>query len=196
MSQVLSLYRDYVQKSRMFLYPALGIRRGHSVTPIETYISLSNKYTAEDSKLICVYYHRDDADFKILESQKLRGNKMFHEAIPIGEDKIAYVFDFSSQQEDFNAFLQGKYSRISPAYKQTILNFFKNNVHVESYLNPMKFIPMYADLLASERKDVPGLAKLLGEIGELCSPPDLEKETLKIDVSDGIVTRNQLDLQS
>jgi hypothetical protein len=42
-----SLYKDYFQKSRVFLYPALEIKRGGSVTPVETYISWKNNYNLD-----------------------------------------------------------------------------------------------------------------------------------------------------
>mgnify|MGYP006982848022 CR=1 FL=1 len=51
-----SLYRDYFQKSRVFLYPILEIKRGVSVTPIETYISWDGHYKTEDRKFIVLYH--------------------------------------------------------------------------------------------------------------------------------------------
>ena len=55
-----SLYKDYFQKSRIFMYPLLNIKRGSSVTPIETYMSWSEQFSIYDKKLICLYYLRDD----------------------------------------------------------------------------------------------------------------------------------------
>lgn len=195
-----SLYRDYVQKSRLFLYPILGIKRGHSVTPIETYVSWDGKYTVEDYKFICVYHIREDNDFKLLEQHKLIENKLFHEYIPLDGNKGAYVFDFSSKEADFRAFLNGKYSQLSDEHKKIILGFFNNNsahhVYIESYLSPKRFIPTYAALLANPKREgeVERIKDTLLEVGELCSPPNLEKETLKTEIKTGIITQITLDL--
>jgi hypothetical protein len=58
-----SLYRDYFQKSRVFLYPMLEIKRGVSVTPIETYVSWDEHYKPEDRKFIVLYHLRNDKEF-------------------------------------------------------------------------------------------------------------------------------------
>ena len=42
--KIQSLYRDYIQKSKLFLYPLLDIKRGVSVTPTETYMAWKGKY--------------------------------------------------------------------------------------------------------------------------------------------------------
>jgi len=66
---------------------------------------------------------------------------------------------------------------MSPPVKRRILEFFKNNhsnyKYLDSYLNPEKYFNTYAELLK-----VP--VEVLHEVGELCSPPDLKKETLKL----------------
>ena len=58
-----SLYTDYFQKSKAFIYPVLGVKRGSSVTPIETYMSWVGHYSLEDMRLICNYHMREDIDF-------------------------------------------------------------------------------------------------------------------------------------
>lgn len=180
--RIKSLNRNYVQKSRIFLYPLLGIKRGVSVTPMETYMSWEGKYEVEDCRLTCLYRLRDDRDFKVIESTKLTGNPLFDAFFEIEGDIGAYVFDLSDHKQDFLNVVNGKYSQLSDKHKQTVMNFFKSHsshhVYIESYLNPKKFIPMYADMLSTESKDVPSMRKLLMEVGELCSMPDHDKERL------------------
>lgn len=65
--KIKSLYDRYFQKSKVFIYPLLGIKRGNSVVPIETYISWDGHYSSEDMKLICVYKIRTDAEYKTFE---------------------------------------------------------------------------------------------------------------------------------
>lgn len=64
-----SLYTDYSQKSKLFLYPLLKIRRGVSVTPISTYTSWVGHYDHTDYKLMCTYHIRDDKEFHLLKKQ-------------------------------------------------------------------------------------------------------------------------------
>lgn len=177
-----SVATDYVQKSRIFLYPMLGIKRGHSSTPINTYIAWEGRYALSDCKFICEYYIRDDEEFKNLERDKLAGNPLFDTFYQLEDDVGIYVFDFSDYVEDFLNFYKGRYSKLSSQTKRKILNFFKNHathhVYIESYLYPKKYIPLYADLLSGESKDIPDMIKLLKEVGELCSKPDMSKECL------------------
>ena len=70
-----SIYRKYFQKSKIFLYPLLDIKRGTSIVPEETYLSWNEEYGPEDMKLICVYVTRDDTEYKIFEKNIF--NKLF-----------------------------------------------------------------------------------------------------------------------
>jgi hypothetical protein len=178
--EIKSLITDYVQKSRIFLYPALNIRRGVSVTPIETYMCWPGKYSIKDCKLICLYHVRDDSDFKTFEETFLFNNKYFSDFFQIeGDKKAAYVFDMSDFKEEYLLILKGKYSRLSTEYKKTVLNFFKNHKghynRIYSYLYPLKYYKDYATLLNVDKS-------LLSQVGELCSKPDLTKECLDISV--------------
>lgn len=174
-----SLYKDYVQKSRLFLYPTLDIKRGVSVTPIETFVSWDGHYAPEDGKLICLYYLRNDEDFRSFEKSKLLGNKLFHDFKQVEDNKGIYVFDFNGQRKDWDAFLKGKYSQFTADHKRKIKNFTGANSsdipYIDSFLNPDKYFKMYAEMMHVNEK-------LLREVGELCSVPDLEKETIKINI--------------
>ena len=66
-----ALYTKYFQKSKVFVYPLLGIKKGTSVVPNETYIAWNNSYGPEDRKLICLYYSRNDAEYKQFEKNVL-----------------------------------------------------------------------------------------------------------------------------
>jgi hypothetical protein len=178
-----SLYKDYYQKSRLFLYPALKIKRGESVTPIETYMSWEGLYTFDDCKLICIYYLRDDEEFKKFERTKLLGNELFETFIQLENNRGAYVFDFTQHQKIFTNTVHGKYSKIDQDHKVRVMTFFSGNrsqtAYIESYLYPDKYFGLYAKLLSGSDKDMDQVEKLLTEVGELCSIPNLEEETFK-----------------
>ena len=59
-----SIYSKYFQKSKVFIYPLLGIKRGLSVVPKETYVAWEGHYKPEDMKLICVYDYREEEEYK------------------------------------------------------------------------------------------------------------------------------------
>jgi hypothetical protein len=170
-----SLYTDYFQKSKAFMYPVLGVKRGSSVTPIETYVSWVGHLVPEDMRLICKYHMREDAEFINFEKSHLRSSKYF-ERFHLLDDKTGlYIFDMSKHKSDWYYLLTGKYSKFSNNHKNIILKFFGGNssssVYIDSFLNPKKYFEIYAKLL-----DVP--KELLESVGELCSMPDLEKESL------------------
>lgn len=177
------MYKDYYQKSRLFLYPALKIKRGVSSTPIETYMSWEGMYSAEDGKLICIYHLREDDEFKQFEKNKLIGNELFESFIQLEDSRGAYVFDYTPHIKDFRNVLNGRYSQLDPEYKIRIMTFFGGNrshtAYVESYLYPHKYFGLYAKLLCDEDNDVDKMEKLLQEVGELCSIPSLDEETFK-----------------
>jgi hypothetical protein len=126
---------------------------------------------------------RDDRDFKVIESAKLMGNPLFEAFFELEDGIGAYVFNFSDHSDDFQRVVNGKYSQLSKPHKDTVMKFFKSHrshhVYIESYLNPKKFVPMYADMLAGEVKDIPGMRRLLSQVGELCDKPNHDKEQLK-----------------
>jgi len=172
------LYGKYFQKSRAFLYPALGIKKQSYITPSGTYISLSGKIEPEDVKLICTFRNEQSEGFESFENQMLLTNPLFVEKICI-KDFNLYVFDLEIYQADFFNFLLGKYSKISSHLKKAIKNYYGENSAeykvIETYLYPEKYFETYAKLLNVN-------VKLLKSVGELCDSCDLDKEILKIPV--------------
>jgi hypothetical protein len=174
MTEIKSLYKEYIQKSRIFLYPLLNIPRGVSVTPIQTYMEWEGVYTIDDCKLIALYHLRDDHEFKKFEEVKLLNNKRFDEFFELDDKQGAYIFDFKDQNFNYKRIVDGEYSQLSARYKHKILDFFKNHrahhAYIESYLYPDKYFTMYSDLLNVN-------TKILKQVGELCSKPNFYEES-------------------
>jgi hypothetical protein len=175
-----SVYKKYFQKSKVFLYPILGIKRGVSVVPIETYISWNGYYNSEDMKLICVYDVRLDDEYKNFEKNVLLNHNRLSDYVKV-DNQLVLTFDLSDLSDDWFNFLNGKYSKIDIKTKSKILNFFDkksgNYAYVESYLFPEKHFQTYAKILGVD-------IEMLKSVGELCDKPDLEKEKLLIEVAD------------
>lgn len=178
---ITSLYKDYFQKSRIFLYPILEIKRGASVTPIETYVSWTNHYSKDDMKLICLYHLRDDAEFLQFEKERLYKNKLFHDFKQLDDGKGVYIFDFSPHGDDWKKIIAGKYSELSVGYKKKIEGFYgrrdSNYAYIESFLYPEKYYSMYAEMMLVKES-------LLREVKELCSKLDMDQETLIASIKD------------
>ena len=176
-----SVYKKYFQKSKVFLYPLLGIKRGTSVVPIETYLSWNNTHAPEDMKLICVYEVRTDTEYLNFEKNILLKHNRLLEFNRVNEFTAILVFDFSDLGDDWFHFINGKYSKLSMNLKQKILNFFDkhsgNYAYMYSYLFPEKYFSNYADLLETS-------VELLESVGELCDKPDFSKEKLEMAIAD------------
>lgn len=176
-----ALYTKYFQKSKVFIYPLLGIKKGSSVIPRETYLSWGTFYKPEDKKLICLYYKRTDPEYIKFEKEILLKHNRLSDYIEIDDESAIFIFNFSDLETDWQKLIDGKYSQIDPKIKEKILNFFDktsgNHIYMHSYLYPEKFFKRYAELLGVEES-------LLKSVGELCNKPDLEKEMLMIEVPD------------
>jgi hypothetical protein len=137
---------------------------------------------------------RADEEFRAFEKVKLLGNEYFDNFIMTDDDKGLYIFDFTKLKTDWEYFLQGKYSKLSPDLKKKIRAFFgTNNLgYIDSFLYPERYFKMYAEMLTCRREDEPSMFKLLKEVGELCSIPDMELENLIANIKDLHMTRKSI----
>ena len=176
------LYKEYFQKSKVFLYPLLDIRKGVRFVPSQTYISWNDIYITEDNKFLCLYtVDKDNKEAFILFSEfKLENLSLFEQKYDIDDYNFLYVFDLTSliTKRDLKNFKEGKYSKFSKRTKEIIIKFFGESgliaEYIESYLYPGYYWEDYSELLNISQKD-------LQEVGELCSKPDLQKEDFTSD---------------
>lgn len=172
------LYAKYFQKSKSFLFPALGIKKSSDFNPTGTYLAIRGLLEPQDIKLVCTYKIEESEEFTLFEEQMLLGNPLFESKYTVGEYNI-YVFDYQSYSGDWFNFLLGKYSKLSPVLKRAVKAYYGESSseykYIESFLYPEKYFEVYSKLLQID-------VKLLREIGELCDPCDLERETLAVPV--------------
>jgi hypothetical protein len=132
-------------------------------------------------KLICLYEIKEhEIEKKNFEKYTLLRHSRLWKVIEISSTKKLYIFDFSDLKEDWNLFLEGKYSKFSPSTKEHVRNYFEkhsaNHNYIESFLFPEKYFAIYADLLSTD-------VEVLQKVGELCNKPDLSKEKIKVKVN-------------
>jgi hypothetical protein len=171
------IYKNYYQKSKTFLFPALGIKKGPHTTPIDSYISWNPHISAADKKLICLYdlanpFHEKTA------IDSFYCNPLFIDYFENkAEQRRVYIFDMDIFHEDFDHFLTGRYSCLSNPLKTYIANYFGRNSpeyqYVQTFLYPWMFYDLYSNLLNIN-------VELLYEVGELTDRYDPEKENLKL----------------
>lgn len=175
------LYKEYFQKSKVFLYPLLGIKKGVRFVPVQTYISWGDSYTEYRNRLICLYtLDKDNIDeFEIFSDVYLESSDHFVAKNRIDMYNFIYVFDLKEFKTDYTKFLKGKYSKFRKKTKDKIMKFFgehsSTSEYIESYLFPEYYWEDYAEFLAIRETD-------LQKVGELCSKPDLDKENFAEDL--------------
>ena len=171
---VKSIYTKYFQKSKVFLYPLLGFKRGIKVVPSETYLAWDPFYIPEDMKLVCLYHPNESNDYKQFEKEKLLKHTRLIDVKEINSNNKLFIFDFSDMNNNWNRFINGQYSKLEDKYKGKIKSFFDvnsaNYVYMNSYLHPESFFADYAECLNVD-------VQMLQDVGQLCDKPDLSKET-------------------
>lgn len=171
----MGVYLEYFQKSKVFLYPLLKIKKGITRVPIQTYIAWDNVYSTNDLKFLCQYKTKQTPKFNSFAKSHLLNHSLLEEVIELNENTQLFIFDFSKFKSDYNKFLKGKYSQYSLDSKISIIDFFgtqdKIGSYVEGFLTPEGVHDEYAESLGVDIKSIE-------DIYEVCTPPDLEKETL------------------
>lgn len=171
----MGVYLEYFQKSKVFLYPLLKIKKGITRVPIQTYVAWDNVYSTNDLKFLCEYKTKQTPKFNSFAKSHLLNHSLLEEVIELNENTQLFIFDFSKFKSDYNKFLKGKYSQYSLDSKISIIDFFgtqdKIGSYVEGFLTPEGVHDEYAESLGVDIKSIE-------DIYEVCTPPNLEKETL------------------
>ena len=172
------LYAEYFQKSKIFIYPVLGIARKSSIQVKETYISWLDVYNNQDMKLLCVYNDIHTESFKAFEVKVLLSSPLYYSHYKSAANEGIYIFDMSVIKKDWAHFLSGSYSKLSKVLKDAILKHYAKGPeydYVRSFLYPEDFFDTYASLLNVD-------VDLLKEVGQLCDKYNLDLENLKLSV--------------
>jgi len=177
----MKIYKDYFQKSKIFLYPLLEIQKGIKYVPINTYMAWEGQYSFEDSKLMCLYQQKSTKAFAKFEEFQLLNHKYLDDYQELDKDLHLYVFDLVNYKKDIQNVIKGLYSKMRKKTKTQILDFFGDiapiSEYIESYIYPEYYHDDYANELNVPLEDIE-------KVWELCSKPDLEKENLKIKIKE------------
>ena len=190
----MKIHKDYFQKSKVFLYPLLEIKKGVKYVPVNTYLSWEGEYSFNDSKLMCLYKQKSTKDFIKFEESELLSHKYLEDYRVLDTDLHLYIFDLTPFKKDIQHVLKGSYSKIRKKTKEQILDFFGDvgiiSEYIESYIYPEYYHEDYANELGVKLQDIQ-------KVNELCSKPDLKKETLKLKMKEvDIVSGKSISLQN
>ena len=170
------IYRKYFQKSFTFLYPLLEVVK-KKYRPSQTYIEWEGVHTKDDRKLICIYKRENSKEWCEFEKEELINHPMLDYCIPVDDNVVVYVFDYNIYKDDFDNFVNGKYSKFSTLAKKLLTTYYRIHtpewVFVESYVFPESYFDKYAEILGID-------VKLLKQVGELCEVYDSEKEVCTV----------------
>ena len=171
----MAVYTDYFQKSKVFLYPLLKIRKGVTHVPVQTYIAWENVFTLNDNKFLCEYKTKMNSNFQKFAINYLQNHELFEDYIKLDDNRHLFIFNYKSLSYDFKNFIKGSYSKISFNSKINIVDFFQSqekiSLYIQGFLSPDTVHEKYAEQLAVD-------VDLIKNIYEVCDPPNLEKETL------------------
>lgn len=190
------LHQGKFQKSKTFLFPAIGVRKNSHTANITTFISWKDRYRKEDHRLIAVKYGGiNNPEYSQFESLNLLTKTMLENKYFINEETIVYVFNFEAFAPDWNWFLQGKYSRLSETLKHRIQQYYGIESieweYVKTFLYPKEHFERYAELLFDPNDYALGLERIRS-VGELCDHYDPEQEMFTVIPKMSIVRANSI----
>lgn len=169
------IYTQYFQKSKVFLYPLLKLKKGIDFVPEQTYVAWDKLYSTEDIKFMCLYNAKRTDKYQKFEQLYLKSHPLLESYFQLDDEKHLYIFDFIDYKYDYKAFIEGKYSKFSLKTRDIIKEFFGSvgriSDYVLSFLEPEEYHADYSEALGVD-------IKLIKQVHELCSPPDIEKETV------------------
>ena len=191
---MINVYTQYFQKSKVFLYPLLGVEQGIKIVPVNTYVCWKNLYSTSDRRLICVYEENDKSRFHEFEKNTLKSNLLYETSITLDDKRTAIIFNYSFYKSDYDCIIEGKYSKLSKNSKDIIEKFFINNSkmaeRVNSFLYPEEHHQSLADKLGVD-------FNVIQNLHEICSKLNIKNETLiyKIPEELGLYNNNLISLK-
>lgn len=187
---ITDLYRKYFQKSYTFVYPWLRIRNNvGSFAPVQTYTTWKGLYVPQDYKLICEYGgNPSDPNWREFQRKHLLSHRNLENVAELPEYPRAdmvpdhdpptsyFIFDMSEFKEDFDHFVEGRYSKFSQSARKMLNDYYGVTspqwAYIDSFINPGKYFKDYAKILNVDEG-------LLREVGELCEKPHGPSEELE-----------------
>jgi hypothetical protein len=166
MKITLESLKEYVQKSKLFAFPLMGIPKKPKV--IETYFGINGLKLCDGYALVLLY-HNEDPDYPAHRIQ-LEKNKFFDFIVKDEEFDIV-VFDLSPIKSDYNRIMNGEYSKLSKTAK-ILVKLNNTDEKASMGINPEYYYKDLAELLQYPEECF--------ENTEIISSPDMSNEILNV----------------
>lgn len=162
----------YIQKSKLLLYPLLGIAFDQ-IKPENTFV-ITDAAPEVKRPLICAYKRVPDENYYSFRNSVLYKHRLFKQMFRDLEYDYL-IFDMDEFATEYESFMKGKYSHFRGDRKETILQYYSNTrlgpVLIDTHLNPEHYHEFYADAFSTTLESIV-------DVHETLSPPDIKKETL------------------
>ena len=89
------VYTDYFQKSKVFLYPLLKLKKGLPFVPRQTYVCWDNVYTPEDCRFFCEYKVKYTDKFSKFIAEYLSRNIYFEDYIKLDDRQHLFIYNLT-----------------------------------------------------------------------------------------------------
>lgn len=166
MKITLETLKEYVQKSRLFAFPLMGVPKQPKV--IETYFGINGLKLCDGYALVLLY-HNEDPTYPAHRIQ-LEKNKFFDFIVKDEEFDIV-VFDLSPIKSDYDRIMNGQYSRLSKTAK-ILIKLNNTDEKASMGINPEYYYKDLAKLLEYPEECF--------ENTEIISSPDMDNEMLNV----------------
>ena len=201
MSKGITYFSDptvYLQKSSLFLFPFVGLRKKELHNPINTYLYCDAiEESILDYKLLVLYKHLPTEMFERWESEVLSKHPLVCSCYST-LDGTLYTFDLSSNKDAVDKFLRGDYTKFREVDKQVVCKYHINglkDVKVDFFTKEDNFLDgsnlfipsclYFRELKDKVARDMTQIystemeaKEALRDMKELASIFDLDKETL------------------
>ena len=162
----LETLKEYVQKSKLFAFPLMGVSKQPKV--IETYFGINGLKLCDVYALVLLY-HNEDPMYPV-HQMKLEKNKFFDFIVKDNEFDIV-VFDLSPLKSDYTRIMNGQYSRLSKTAK-ILIKLNNTDEKASMGINPEYYYKELAELLEYPEECF--------ENTEIISAPDMDNEMLNV----------------
>ena len=139
-------------------------------------------YECSDYRLLVSRNWHGGKDFREFERQRFIAHPFYEKHFAVDTRRVVYVFNLASHADDWEYFLEGRYSKLSLTLKRNIRQLYGAGSaeweYLETFLFPEKFFSLYAAMMYAEQEREEGVVQLRAG-GELCDKFNLEKETLR-----------------
>lgn len=168
------LHQHYIQKSKVILYPLLGILKDLKSMQHETYLGYKDIVSIDEPSIVMILDKTATSfedDLAIAESNSVYVGT-------IDEDDTIKVLKFSLEEYAnlYALFCKGQYSHFYSRHKEVIVDYYSKRkiegfalMLIKSHLYPQDYYELYAEWYKTT-------IDVLEQAVETLSKPDLEKE--------------------